>query len=59
MASDRERISKLETHITYIKDGIDRIDHKVDDLVGFKLKILGGASVVAATVAWLTALMVH
>jgi len=58
MTSDKERISTLETHVSYIKEAVDRIDGKVDDLIGFKLKVAGAASAIAGIVAYITAIIV-
>lgn len=53
MTSDKERLSKLETHISYIKDTVMKIDSKVDDLTAFRFKVLGAASVLAAVVSYI------
>lgn len=59
MSTDKERLSTLETHVNYIKETVDKIDGKVDDLVAFKLKVMGAASVIAGIVAYITAVMVN
>ena len=53
MVSDKERITALETSLTYIKEKLDSIDSKVDDLQGLKFKLLGAAATIAAFISLL------
>jgi len=57
MATDKERISTLETHISYIRTTVESIDKKVDDLSAFKFKVMGAASVLAAIISFVVASM--
>lgn len=57
MSTDKERISTLETHISYIRTTVESIDTKVDALTAFKFKVIGAASVIASIVSFVVATM--
>jgi hypothetical protein len=59
MSSDKERLAVLETNVSYIKDTVDRIDKRVEDLNAFKFKVMGAASVLAALISFVVATMAH
>lgn len=59
MTTEKERLASLETSITYIKDKVDHIDKKVNDLTAFKFKVAGAASVLAAGVSYIMSTITH
>lgn len=54
MAKETDRIlGKLEEHARSSELRFDRLEHKVDKLMGFKFKILGASAVVSFIIATL------
>lgn len=59
MNTDKERLASLETSIRYIRDKVDHIDRKVDDIAAFRFKVAGAASVLAAAISYITSIITH
>jgi hypothetical protein len=53
----QKSVGEMNANLQALKGSVDSIKTKVDDLVGWKHKILGGAAVLAVVVAALSFLM--